>query len=559
MKFNINERFFYFIFFYFIIIFSIIGYGNIFSLISNRTYSVGEKGLNGILFLIFISYITNFVTAHSIYHNLTVIAIGLLVFAILLIKKFKNNIKELRIVFFVFLILFIGLLMHKNHDDFFYYHFSYTLSLIEYKKILGLGLLNHGFRTPSSIFYLNSLFYLPYIKYFLINSGVVFIMGFSNLIFLDRIYNQIKNKKNFFILFLSILSFVYINVAFYRIAEHGTDRSALILIFLLVITYFESLSTLKKKITNSSFIIHYEKIIVLLLLIISLKSFYLIYVTFFLLWLYQFRLFIFYKKNIFVLLTNKFTYLFILGLSLFVMHVFLNTGCLVYPASFTCFEGFQWSIPINQVEQMKSWYSLWSKGGANPIFRVENPQIYLSNFNWLPRWFSTYFFTKVSDTIFVIFLVSLICSLFFKNKTINKNYFYDTNFTPLLTILTLLFLIWFINHPALRYGGYIFFALIFFIPVSIFLERKLYSSKSLKKKIDILIILTFSIFAIKNISRLQSEYDKYEYNVFTNPYFYIEEKNFNFQKIFSKLNAEYRKDHDNYYLILDYDFIKSIN
>ena len=70
--------------------------------------------------------------------------------------------------------------MHKTHDDFFYYHFGYTFSLIEYKKIIGLGNLEHGFRTPSSIFYLNSLFYLPIIELSLINSGVIFYMIFSN-------------------------------------------------------------------------------------------------------------------------------------------------------------------------------------------------------------------------------------------------------------------------------------------------------------------------------------------------------------------------------------------
>ena len=241
------EKLFILFLFYFLIVFSIVGYGNIFSLVSSRSYSIGEKGLNGILFMIIVSYITNFFSPHSFYHNLIVIIIGLLAFSLQLIKNFKNKIKEFKIAFIIFSILFIGLLMHKNHDDFFYYHFSYTLSLIEYKKILGLGLLNHGFRTPSSIFYLNSLFYLPHIKYFLINSGAVFIMGFSNLVIIDKIYNQLKIKKYSFILFLSVLSFVYINTAFYRIAEHGTDRSALILIFVLVITYIESLGILKKK------------------------------------------------------------------------------------------------------------------------------------------------------------------------------------------------------------------------------------------------------------------------------------------------------------------------
>ena len=553
------EKLFIYFLFYFVIIFSIIGYGNIFSLVSNRSHSVGEKGLNGILFLIIISYITNFFSPHSVYHNVVVIIIGLLAFSFQLIKNFQNRIKELKTAFIIFSILFIGLLMHKNHDDFFYYHFSYTLSLIEYKKILGLGLLNHGFRTSSSIFYLNSLFYLPHIKYFLINSGAVFIMGFSNLIIIDKIYNQLKIKKYSFILFLSVLSFIYINTAFYRIAEHGTDRSALILIFVLVITYIESLRILKKKFSDINFVIYYEKIIVLLLLIISLKSFYLIYLTLFFLWLYQFRFFTFHKKIVFTLLKNKFTFVFISGISLFIFHVFLNTGCLVYPASFTCFENLRWSIPIDQVEQMKSWYSLWSKAGANPNFRVDNAEIYLSNFNWLPRWFSTYFFTKITDTILVIFLVSLTCLLLLKGKKNNNIYTYDKNFIPLFITLLFLFLEWFINHPTLRYGGYTFFALIFFIPISNFLEQRLHFHEKLVKQINILIIIAFSIFVIKNISRLQYENDKYQYNVLMNPYFGIEKKNFHFQKIFSKLNFNYREKNDDYYLILDNDIINSIN
>ena len=87
--------------------------------------------------------------------------------------------------------------------------------------------------------------------------------------------------------------------------------------------------------------------------------------------------------------------------------MFLNTGCLVYPASFTCFDNFQWAIPIEQVQQMKSWYSLWSKGGASPTFRIEDPELYLANFNWVFHWVKTYFFTKGTDTIFVIILKKL--------------------------------------------------------------------------------------------------------------------------------------------------------
>ena len=545
--------------FYFSITFSIIGYGNIFSLILNRKYSIGEKGLNGILLLIIISYLTNFFSPHSLSHNLFIISIGLLNFFYYLFQDFRDNLKKLKIVFIVFLILFIGLLMYKNHDDFYYYHFSYTLSLIEYKKILGLGLLNHGFRTPSSIFYLNSLFYLPYIKYFMINSGAIFIMGFANIIFLEKINNLLKAKKTSLILFLLILSFIYINTAFYRLAEHGTDRSALILIFLLVITYMESIGTLKKVFNTNNFINYYEKIIILLLLIISLKSFYLIYLSLFLMWLYQFRFSISKKKIISTFSKNIFTYIFILGLSLSVLHVFLNTGCLVYPASFTCFDNFQWAIPIEQVQQMKSWYSLWSKGGASPTFRIEDPELYLANFNWVFHWVKTYFFTKGTDAIFVIFLISIIC-LFALMNVKNKNYVgYNHNYNPLFIILIILFLEWFINHPALRYGGYTLLALMFFIPLSIFLEKKVSFNNKFKKKVIILIIIALSFFVIKNISRLNKEYLKYQYNILSNPYFHINENSFYFQKILADLQRKYKKDNDSFYLILNYNLINNDN
>ena len=404
---------------------------------------------------------------------------------------------------------------------------------------------------------LNSLFYLPHIKYFLMNSGAVFIMGFCNIVFLSKINNLLKHKKNTFILFLLILSFIYVNTAFYRLAEHGTDRSALILIFLLVITYLESLNILNNPFNKKNFIEYYEKIIVLLLLIVSLKSFYLIYLSLFLLWFYQFRLLLFDKNSITMLIKNKFTYLFILGLSLFILQVFLNTGCLVYPASFTCFDSLQWAIPIDQVKQMQSWYELWSKSGASPNFIVENPEIYLTNFNWLARWIDSYFFTKVTDTLLVIFLISLICVFLFinkKNKLIHNN-----NYKLLYLFLILFFFEWFINHPALRYGGYTLLALIFFLPLSIFLERVTLFNSKFKKKIFILILITFSVFIFKNLIRLNKENIQYQYNVLINPYFYIAPGAYEFDKIIAKIDSRQKKTNDNLYLILNYSLLKNDN
>ena len=42
---------------------------------------------------------------------------------------------------------------------------------------------------------------------------------------------------------------------------------------------------------------------------------------------------------------------------------------------------------------------------------------------------------------------------------------------------------WFLNHPALRYGGFTLIALSIFIPLSIFIESRLNLNSKLKKKI----------------------------------------------------------------------------
>ena len=90
--------------------------------------------------------------------------------------------------------MFLFLLV-KNHDDFFYYHFPYILHLVENTHSIGLGNLNHGFKTHSSIFLLSSLFYLPGVDYYLFHIGPAYIMIFSNFIFFEAFVKQSKFRK----------------------------------------------------------------------------------------------------------------------------------------------------------------------------------------------------------------------------------------------------------------------------------------------------------------------------------------------------------------------------
>ena len=536
---------------YLIIIISIIGFGYLSSKVLSLRLSLGELGLSGILFMTILSYITNLFVAHGFIHNFIFLAIGLFAFFFVFKKKLFR--KKIKLILSISSVLFIGILMYKTHDDFFYYHLPYTVSLIEFKKIFGVGNLEHGFRTPSSIFYFNSLFYLPILEKSLINSGAVYFLIFSNILLIQKIFNQLKNKRHNFILVLSLFSLLFINTIFYRLAEHGTDRSALILIFILVIYYLEGTN---RKLSIINFKHYYQKILVTILLIVSLKSFYLIYIIFILILFFNFRKIIFegnFFKKIFF---QRVSYYFIIGTTIFIFTILSNTGCLIYPASFTCIESFSWSIPKKEVIEMKTWYELWSKAGASPTYRVDDVEFYLSGLNWFPNWVENHFFNKISDFLLSLFLIVIISSVFLMK--FKKVKFKKRNFYLLYTAILLLLLEWFLNHPALRYGGFALIALSIFVPLSIFIERRLNLNFRLKKKITFLIFLSFAIFSFKNIDRILKESDKYKYNPMINAHFFINNDNDYFNGLF--LKAEKKRDIDgkNFYIVLNKNLIKKI-
>ena len=145
---------------------------------------------------------------------------------------------------------------------------------------------------------------------------------------------------------------------------------------------------------------------------------------------------------------------------------------------------------------MKTWYELWSKAGATPSYRVDNVDFYLSGLNWFPNWVQNHFFNKISDFILSLFLIIIITSIFLiKSKRVELT---KKNFYLFYIVILLLFIEWFLNHPALRYGGFTLIALSIFIPLSIFIESRFILNFKLKKIITFLIFTSFLIFSLKN-------------------------------------------------------------
>ena len=220
---------------FFLLIFSILGFGGFLnkkiykSSISNLD-SPGYSGLLGILILSTISYFLNFLNFNN-YHliNLIILLAGLVLFLIN-IKNF--NFKLWKIFIIIIVLTFFSILIGKPHDDFHYYHLPYVHYILESDLILGIGHLNHGFRTPSSIFYLNSFFNYSFTNLSTLHFGAAFYFLFFNILIIEKIYFYKNHKFNKLLIF-SLLIFAFANIFFYRLSEHGTDRSAQILSLIL--------------------------------------------------------------------------------------------------------------------------------------------------------------------------------------------------------------------------------------------------------------------------------------------------------------------------------------
>ncbi len=512
---------------YFICGLSILGYGLLLSNYSKKylnEINIGEAGIVGILITIIYSTISHIFIAHGYFHNTIFIILGLIFFI-----YFYRNLSRLEIATFivVFSIIFISLPTFKSHDDFPYYHFPYTYYITQYPHLFGMGNFNHGFRTPSSIFYINSLFYLPYFKYYLFNISAVLILGFFNLNLILRLFQNFKEKINKNEIYFIICALFFTNIFFYRIPEHGTDRSAQILILILFLEYFLMIQN-KRKIEISI-----NKIFIYISIIISLKSFYILYVIFI-----PIILFFLYDNNYlkilknFYLLKNLYFNILLVSVLLTLFINFSNSGCLVYPVYFTCYEHVSWSIPIEQVKAMNLWYEQWSKAGATPNFRIDNPEQYIQKFNWVSNWIEKYFFNKVSDFVLGLLLVGIILLLTFYSSEKEKKKI-DKHLLIFYLVISILFFEWFYNHPSLRYGGYVLVFSLIFLPLIVKLKSYKLKKKSIKSKFITLIICIFIIFIFRNTLRLHKEYTNYNYNFFKDFKYNVEKSYF---RINEKIN-----------------------
>ena len=510
-----NSILVFFLAFFFCLI-SVISYGKIFEKLFLNNISVqGDRlvytGFYGLMFLTIISLFTSYFFAHNFFHNVIIHGIG---FCYFFVNIFKNDQKYLKFIVIISLFTISALLISKTHDDFSYYHLPFTKYLTEYKIIFGMGHLHHGYNLLSSIFYLNSIFYLPFIKLYSFHFTLLFFLIFFNYFLLKEIFLGVNNL---IIKYLYFFTFTYFNLSFTRLAEYGTDKAGQLLIVILIIKLFDLIcfDTKSKKLENIVLLIP------LLGFCITLKTYFLPYC------LLAVTIFMvnnnFLKNFKFIVFSKAFLSLLIIMILMF-LHHFISTGCLISPLPFTCFgENVLWGKNIEMMNGMATWLEQWSKGGASPNHRSDNLLLYVKNFNWLGNWFNIYFLPKVLDQFGILFTAFLIITLLFKKLSINQNNKIENKIKifNFYFILSILFMIWFMNHPQLRYGGYSVYFLIFAIPVSLFIS-KLVERDFFNKKFKYFMIFIIIVFNFKNFDRIKNEFDRTDVYKFTNfPYYSI--------------------------------------
>ncbi len=509
-----------------LILFSTIGFGLIFSKIlkfENFNYNYGIIGILGLFILSVIASYTHLVVSHHYVHNIILILIGLM--GLLFLNK--SNLNEIKFVFFTFILLFIALIIAKTNEDFGYYHLPNSLQFSEQKLQFGLGNLNHGFKHVSSLFMIMSLNYLPYVDHFLFNlTNFLFLTFFVSFVLKEVYFN---NKKNLNLSnFVISLFLVLVLSKFSRLAEYGSDIAGQLVIlisFFYILEFFFNESIKENK-------INYLKISILLIIFAStLKFISVIYVILFVIFLLKIKKKL---KTILSLVQINFIIYLILATSIFLFLNFTATGCVIYPIEITCTSNyFEWALDSDVVQSLNFVYEVWSKGGLGPGFSVDNQNEYIKHLNWVPNWTNVYFIGKFSDYIFITILIIFIYAcFFFKDLFYSKKINLKKNKSYLFFyfLIAVIFFVWFLNFPTLRYSGYVIVFMLLIFPFSIYASQKIsFTNENYIKKISIIFLISYSIFLFKNISRISNELKLAEtgHHNFSNfPFYWTDKKSF---------------------------------
>ena len=477
----------FFIFFitFYLAFLSIYTYGKYFRLLffkhENDDLNINNEFTNlffGIAFFIIFSWFYHFSFGlKNEWINLFVFLLGIVFF--ILDKNKINN----KIFYFIPVVLYSGILIYNNHNDFHLYHFQNIIELTDNNPKIGIGNLNPKYVYASLFIYFESLFHFPIYQYEFINIPrylvFVSICGYLLLNVLE------KNKFN---QFLSAVLLIFFLLKFKRFSEHGYDYIA---IFFIIFIFLEFFYTNQKKICNIKSIIFFFSVL------ICIKVTGLFFLPFIIYAIYKNFLIDFTIQNWLKNLIPTFLVIFI-----FLTNSFLNSGCIFYPLKSTCINQnkISWSVNYNYIDQESDVAKKWAKGfyHQNSSDKISNYDEYLKNGKWIFSWFQSHFMNKIFEPILIFICIFLI--YYFLSRTDRKK---EKNNLSIIVLSYLSLLSWLLNLPQLRFG-YSYVLMCAFLTFYFFLKKEI----SVNKKSKVFILLAFVFFNFHNMKRIFIEFDQ---------------------------------------------------
>tara|TARA_Y100000389_G_scaffold199921_1_gene239303 strand:+ start:166 stop:1722 length:1557 start_codon:yes stop_codon:yes gene_type:complete len=477
--------------------FSIVGYGKV---ITNKNSNYFEAYLDGTILLLIISYSIYVTIGTSLIINIVIIFVGLILFF-----QFNKELKSIKnkYIFYLFLSIFLVLVISKTHEDFNSYHYFSIFEIFNHNLRIGVSNLNERFFHSSLLALNQSIIILPYFDYKLVHLPSFFIYFSVIGYFITILLSNDKNNKE---VFYSLLCLLILLIKFNRLSEYGYDYiSQFILLIIFHKIYFLH--------SNNSEII---KSIIYFLLCVLIKPISLLFLPI--------MIFIIYKRGVFFYKNiSVFKYSIIIALlTILFSSSFFKTGCFFYPLNKTCFsiENVSWSEK-NRIQAHSQIISLWAKGyyvqDKTKYEKIDDEKLYSQNFNWIKYWIEKHFFYKIFEFLLIIFISIFIIYTYFNKDKIkfheNKK---DKIILFFLSFISIFF--WFNTVPQFRFGFsllIIFFYLLFDL---LFILRINFD----KKKFIHIFIIGLIVLNVKNINRINSEFERNDFYKFKNFPFYNE-------------------------------------
>ncbi len=450
---------------------------------SNSFEDFSKSLVYSIIILSFLALLINFFSPLDKIINSLILLIPILVIFFNRKIFFETNF----FLFSFFVSIIVLLLITKSNTyrpDAGLYHLPYISILNDEKIIFGLANLHFRFGHVSIIQYTSGIFN----NFIFSSNGIIFpsALIYSAILinFCSQILSYLKKKNYNIHLFFLILTIIFIAGKMGRYSEFGNDVPAHILFLFLISEVLKNISKNNTEEIKNFFLISIFIILNKIFLIMS------IFIPFLFVSKKNYKEIFFSKKAIF-------------GTSFILLWALKTTiisGCAIYPVKATCLKNVAW-IDIEKIEIISNENEAWAKSWVNHKNEINHKE-YIKKFRWVSTWLINNGFKTFKIVFPYLIISSLIAFLLLRNNK-NKNKIPKNDFLILKRILIILLvgiLIWLLKAPDFRYGLGYMIGLIS-LCISIFIS-KIKIKTNINKLVLLILIISFSIFALKNSKRI---------------------------------------------------------